>query len=238
MDLIVRFFQLVRHFFWWLARLVALVTLSLCALSSAAQTQADLKSVCPRPFTGTFVPEPEDLRSRNGVLKAQLTYLNFRDSLGQMHYCYRDKDGSQAPNLRVHPGDWLVLTLKNELTDDADKPHAHAKQPLGMRTPCGTGTMDGLSTNIHFHGLYVPPACHQDDVLNTFIAAGAPPFEYRIQIPADQPPGVYWYHPHVHGMSNVQVQGGASGALIVEGIERAVPTVAGLPERVLIIRDQ
>jgi FtsP/CotA-like multicopper oxidase with cupredoxin domain len=155
-----------------------------------------------------------------------------------MHYCYRDKDGWQAPNLRVHPGDWLVLTLKNELTDDADKRHEHAKQPLGMKTPCGTGTMDGLSTNIHFHGLYVPPACHQDDVLNTFIAAGAPAFEYRMQIPADQPPGVYWYHPHVHGMSNVQVQGGASGALIVEGIERAVPTVAGLPERVLIIRDQ
>jgi len=39
-------------------------------------------------------------------------------------------------------------------------------------------------------------------------------------------------------MSNVQVQGGASGALIVEGIERNVPAVAGLPERVLIIRDQ
>jgi FtsP/CotA-like multicopper oxidase with cupredoxin domain len=36
----------------------------------------------------------------------------------------------------------------------------------------------------------------------------------------------------------VQVLGGASGALIVEGIERANKEVAGLPERVLIIRDQ
>jgi hypothetical protein len=34
------------------------------------------------------------------------------------------------------------------------------------------------------------------------------------------------------------VQGGASGALIVEGIEGFNPAVAGLPERVLIIRDQ
>jgi FtsP/CotA-like multicopper oxidase with cupredoxin domain len=49
---------------------------------------------------------------------------------------------------------------------------------------------------------------------------------------------VYWYHPHVHGFSNAQVQGGASGALIVEGIERANPLVANLPERVLVIRDQ
>ncbi len=32
--------------------------------------------------------------------------------------------------------------------------------------------------------------------------------------------------------------GGASGALIVEGLERAIPEVAGLPERVLVIRDQ
>jgi FtsP/CotA-like multicopper oxidase with cupredoxin domain len=32
--------------------------------------------------------------------------------------------------------------------------------------------------------------------------------------------------------------GGASGALIIEGIERTVSEVAGLPERVLVIRDQ
>ena len=32
--------------------------------------------------------------------------------------------------------------------------------------------------------------------------------------------------------------GGASGALIVEGIERSVPELAGLPERVFVIRDQ
>jgi hypothetical protein len=34
------------------------------------------------------------------------------------------------------------------------------------------------------------------------------------------------------------VLGGASGALIVEGIAEARPEVAGLPERILILRDQ
>ena len=34
------------------------------------------------------------------------------------------------------------------------------------------------------------------------------------------------------------MQGGASGALIVEGIERANRLLAGMPERVLIVRDQ
>ncbi len=34
------------------------------------------------------------------------------------------------------------------------------------------------------------------------------------------------------------MQGGASGAIIVDGIENVQPAVAGLPERVLLIRDQ
>ncbi len=94
------------------------------------------------------------------------------------------------------------------------------------------------STNLHFHGLTIPPVCHQDDVLKTSISPDDPPFEYRFRIPADEPPGLYWYHPHIHGFTKAQVLGGASGVIIVDGIERANREVAGLPERVLIIRDQ
>jgi FtsP/CotA-like multicopper oxidase with cupredoxin domain len=196
--------------------------------------------VCPRPLIGSLVPEPEDLRSENGVLKVELTYTNFRDARGQMHFCYRDKDENQAPTLRLNPDDWLVLTLKNELREEpgTEAVHEHGKKDGKPSRTCGTGTMNRLATNLHFHGLSVPPVCHQDEVLNTFISPADPAFEYRLQIPKDQPPGVYWYHPHVHGMSNMQVQGGASGALIVEGIERIKPILGGLPERVLVIRDQ
>ena len=98
--------------------------------------------------------------------------------------------------------------------------------------------MTATSTNLHFHGLTIPPVCHQDDVLKTSISPRDPAFEYRFRIPANQPPGLYWYHPHIHGFSKVQVLGGASGALIVEGIERVNQDTAGLPERVVIIRDQ
>ena len=104
--------------------------------------------------------------------------------------------------------------------------------------PCVSGAMTAKSTNLHFHGLTIPPVCHQDDVLKTSISPSDPPFEYRFRIPANEPPGLYWYHPHIHGFSKVQVLGGASGALIIEGIERANKEVAGLPERVLVIRDQ
>ncbi len=72
----------------------------------------------------------------------------------------------------------------------------------------------------------------------TSIQAGDPPFEYRFRIPENEPPGLYWYHPHIHGFTTEQVLGGASGAIIVEGIERADTAVAGLQQRVLIIRDQ
>jgi FtsP/CotA-like multicopper oxidase with cupredoxin domain len=80
--------------------------------------------------------------------------------------------------------------------------------------------------------------CHQDDVLHTTVEPGDAPFTYRFRIPQDEPPGLYWYHPHIHGFSKQQVLGGASGALIVEGIERARSELAGMPERVFIIRDE
>ncbi len=98
--------------------------------------------------------------------------------------------------------------------------------------------MSLTSTNLHFHGLTVPAVCHQDDVLKTSIQPGDAPFQYKFRIPENEPPGLYWYHPHIHGFSKQQVLGGASGAMIIEGIERANKEVAGLPERVLVIRDQ
>lgn len=98
--------------------------------------------------------------------------------------------------------------------------------------------MTSSSTNLHFHGMIVPPICHQDETIKTLIQPDSPPFEYRIHIPESEPPGLYWYHPHPHGFSERQVLGGASGALIVEGIEKVNRAVSGLPERILIIRDQ
>lgn len=195
------------------------------------------QGVCPRPAAGSTVAEPEDLRSHDGVLSVELTYRNFVDSNGQMLYCYLYKDGSEAPTLRLRPGDLLILHLKNEVR--LPSPLSEGKlQRHAMHDGCTNGGMTAASTNMHFHGLSVPPVCHEDDVLRTMIEPGDRPFEYRFRIPRDEPPGLYWYHPHVHGLTKAQVLGGASGALIVEGIERANSALAGLAERVLVIRDQ
>src|SRR6202522_28729 len=208
------------------------------------QAQEPPREVCPRPAVGTVVPEPEDLRSKNGVLAVDLTVRNQKERDGSVRFCYIYGDGIESPNLRLKPGDLLVLKLKNDLIDPdqavaAQGDHHHAKSgPTSESDPCTSGAMNPTSTNLHFHGLTVPPICHQDDVLKTSVQPTDPAFEYRFRIPENEPPGLYWYHPHIHGFSKVQVLGGASGALIVEGTERANKEVAGLPERVLIIRDQ
>ena len=210
-------------------------------MSACASGQDPAPDICPRPPAGSTVQEPADLHSQSGILKVDLRYRSFVDANGHARYCYISNDGSQAPNLRANPGDLLILSLQNEI---AVPPHAmHHSMPMtapdkAVSGWCAGAEMTPLSTNLHFHGLTVPPVCHQDDVLKTVIQPGDQPFEYRFQIPPEEPPGLYWYHPHIHGFTSPQVLGGASGALIVEGTERANRELAGLPERVFVIRDQ
>jgi FtsP/CotA-like multicopper oxidase with cupredoxin domain len=223
--------------------LIAIGALFLAAQVAASQASATPQDPCPRPQPGSAVQEPADLRSKNGVLELTLTAANSEQADGSTRYCYTDAQGRESPNLRVSPGDEVIIHLKNELKNlqpaTEAAPHVHAApQPGDANSPCSSGIMSPASTNLHFHGLTIPPTCHQDDVLKTSVQPGDTPFEYRFRIPQDEPPGLYWYHPHIHGFSKGEVLGGASGALIVEGIERAKKEVAGLPERVFIIRDQ
>jgi FtsP/CotA-like multicopper oxidase with cupredoxin domain len=211
----------------------------LCLVPNFVRAQSSASQDCPRPSVGSTIVEPEDLRSHDGILKVDLKFRKAPDTNGNTRFCYIAEDGSEAPTLRVNPGDLLILSLKNDMPTSS-KPPPMAMGPRGAAPSetCASSEMTAESTNLHFHGLSIPPLCHQDDVLNTSIQPSDQPFEYRFRIPADQPPGLYWYHPHIHGLTKTQVLGGASGALIVEGIERANKAVAGLTERVLIIRDQ
>ena len=188
---------------------------------------------CP-DAVGTSVASPKELRSRNGRLQVRLWLRNSLDSTGQMQYCYVDEHGDRSPTLRLKPGDLLLLKLKNELSLPSSAPHPHSAAPSG----CPSALMTTNTTNLHFHGLSLSPSCHADDSLHTSIPPFSKAFVYRVRIPNNQPPGLYWYHAHPHGHSEEQVLGGASGALIVEGIAAANPLVAGLPERVLVIRDR
>jgi len=207
---------------------------------------ADAQDCPPRPQSGTVVNDPLSLQSKNGVLSVDLSIAYAVDKFDFPHYCYtyQTSDGpAEAPTLRLNPGDHLVLNLTNKISG---LPGVSPKEMAGMNhlmpgssgDDCSGGEMMPGSTNIHFHGLNIPPICHQDDVIHTLIQPNDPPFQYKIQIPKNDPPGLYWYHPHPHGMTTSQVAGGASGALIIEGMEKLRPEVAGLPERVFVLRQQ
>jgi FtsP/CotA-like multicopper oxidase with cupredoxin domain len=223
----------------------------LLAGSAAAQSA----SCPPRPTTGSVVNNPPELSSQNGVLNASFTFRSSFDTSGYLHECYiyqTTQGPVEAPTLRLNPGDQLALDLTNRLTYLPPPPPGPqaARSTAGMpgmqgmsgRTtpndPCTGGTMVATSTNIHFHGLNIPPICHEDEILSTDIENTDAPFQYRFQIPMNDAPGMYWYHPHLHGEVTLQVNGGAPGALIIGGIEKLKPQVGGLPERVFMVRQQ
>ncbi len=190
---------------------------------------------CPRPAPGGPVTPPAELFSHNGVLNAIFNYFTAVDAAGRTLFCFVTPEGMQAPTLHVLPGDTLNVTVTNLVP--APPPGSPTEVVSNPSNRCGDSTMTITSLNVHYHGTNTAPACHSDEVIHTVINSGES-FQYSLHFPLNEPPGLYWYHPHVHGLAEAAVQGGASGAIIVGGIAQLQPAVAGLPERVLIVRDQ
>jgi FtsP/CotA-like multicopper oxidase with cupredoxin domain len=230
---------------------LALFFFSYCLPRSfAAVSETSDRATCPRYPAGSTLVEPKDLFSSHGILQVSFSYETRVDQYGNVLYCFMSEDGTQSPTLHVRPGDELLIKLKNALspsTTPSFQKHAMAGmcslpefsisgQSHEASANCGGMVMTDTSTNLHYHGTNTPPTCHQDEVIKTLINSGET-FQYDVHFPTDEPPGLYWYHPHVHGISEAAVQGGASDAIIVEGIENVNHDVAGLPERTLIVRD-
>jgi FtsP/CotA-like multicopper oxidase with cupredoxin domain len=135
---------------------------------------------------------------------------------------FRYRSDSIPPVIRVLPGSSLKVEYKNELA-------AQSKEDC-FGHPCMN------MTNLHFHGLHVSPNAPQDDVLDMMASPGET-LHYSVEIPPQQPPGLYWYHTHSHGESYIQDLDGMSGAIVVEGIERYAPEVLNMRERILVLRD-
>jgi suppressor of ftsI len=163
------------------------------------------------------LPEIPELHAQGHTLALTLHAGVTREGNNSFYY----NDRPEAPTLRLWPGDQLAITYVNDLPA---KP-----QETCAITPC----MD--MTNLHFHGLTVSPNAPQDDVLGMMAKPGES-LHYIVAIPKDHPPGLYWYHTHPHGESHRQVLDGMSGAIVIEGMEAYVPGVAGLPERIMVVR--
>jgi FtsP/CotA-like multicopper oxidase with cupredoxin domain len=203
------------------------------ALLMPGQALAADGGVCPREETGAVVTPPPDLYAKDGKLKVKFNYYTSVSNAGLTLFCFVTDAGQESPTLHVNPGDRIVMTVTNMV------PPVPGSGQITTSTDnvCGDATMTDTSVNVHFHGTNVAPTCHSDEVIRTLINSGET-FTYVIHIPKNEPPGLYWYHPHIHGISSAAVTGGACGAIIVEGIENIQPAVAGLPQRVIVLRDQ
>lgn len=190
--------------------LIALLALVACRGGAHNATPAFLPS--PQNGASSLAVLPEVV-STNGV--ATLTLTAALDPAGRPAFFWQGME--VAPTIRVHPGDQIRLHYQNNLPQT-----------------CGLGLES--DSNLHFHGLTVAPVQPADEVIVT----NAPPggsFDYVVTINPDQPPGLYWYHSHPHGLTNWEVNNGMAGAIVVEGIADEIPSLAGLRERVMILTD-
>jgi len=166
---------------------------------------------------GRDLPDAPTVRGRDGLTAVTLEAIT--DQHG--HGALVGDGGTIPPVIHVRPGGTLRVRYDNHLS-----PVSHERCATG---PCGN------MTNLHFHGLHVSPVAPQDDVLGMMAMPGQT-LEYSVSVPRDHPPGLYWYHTHPHGESHRQALDGMSGAIVIDGIERYVPEVMNLRERVLVLR--
>jgi FtsP/CotA-like multicopper oxidase with cupredoxin domain len=171
----------------------------------------------PRNANVYELPEPPVVTSVKGVARLSL-FVGWNEAKSLPQFEFETPNGPyfNGPTIRVNPGDTILLELKNVL------PPAPS---------------DKADINLHFHGLGTSPKPPADDVLGMLAQPGQE-LHYVVHVPKNQPPGLYWYHPHVHGQTSYQVgESGMSGAIIVNGLEHHLPGLAKMKERVIIVRD-
>jgi len=150
-----------------------------------------------------------------------LTLLAINDPVtGKSAFSFEGKE--IPPVIRSSPGSKIEIEYRNRMS--------RTSKEVCVDGPCMN------MTNLHFHGLHVSPNAPQDDVISMMAMPGEG-LHYVVDIPEDQPPGLYWYHTHPHGESYQQSLDGMSGAIVIDGMDRYVPELRGLKERVLGVFD-
>ena len=150
-----------------------------------------------------------EIRSVDGVLTATFEAKSQKIRIGDVTVDATIYNGEYpGPVLRVHPGDTMKIKLVN-----------HAARPM----------------NIHYHGIETSPLDNHDNI-HVSVKPGET-FDYDIKIPESQPPGLYWYHDHTHGISQQNVMEGLSGTLVVEGFAEQFVKLSDIKERIMVLKD-
>lgn len=235
-----------RLTFVWRIVVACAVVLSAAAIADAQNQYRQVRNpdeaairrgAATSPATRTARVDPVDPLGREAALslRVALTQTTIRNPgtkqldrvlLRSYHSAQSDPNAPfVAPTIRVYPGETVRLTLHNQLDRQEGCESGDVNEPHCFNT-----------TNMHAHGLWVSPAGNSDNVLLSIRPKVT--FEYEYNIPADHPSGTFWYHPHRHGSTAVQVGSGMAGALIVEGRRLPTSTSAGDIDTLLRHRDR
>ncbi len=137
-----------------------------------------------------------------------------------------------GPPIKTIAGELLRIRVKNSL-----KPYDSRGWDGDHNVPHALDT-----TNLHLHGMDIAPHLFaplgtSDPLAEMIAIRPGQTFEYPFQLPDDQPPGLYWYHPHHHGSTAVQAVSGMAGVLIVYGAIDEVPEIKAARDIVLAMQD-
>lgn len=175
--------------------------------SAASAAAAALTNCTSRPTNDDAkTTSPPRYASTDGVLTVALTASAQRvDLAGRQAYLYAFNGRVPEPVMETQAGDEVRLHLRNVLAEP---------------------------TNLHFHGLHVSPAGTADNVFIRIPAGEA--LDYAFRIPTRHPAGLFWVHPHLHGLVAKQVSSGLAAPFIIRGEVDRIPEVAAAREHLLI----
>ncbi|CAI5721149.1 hypothetical protein KXD40_004761 [Peronospora effusa] len=153
------------------------------------------------------------VKSSTSELRINLTVMLKRFTSDYVDFNTRSFDGLiPAPTIKLCPGDRLVVTLTNSLEAGRNN-----------------------NTNLHLHGMHVPPVGEADNVIPIVEPGGQRRYTYDIR--ADHPAGTLWYHPHAHGNVNSQLNGMMAGTLIIVDQPADFPIeLAAMDDLVMILQ--
>lgn len=227
--------------------------LSVATLAAAALLMS-VEYRQPAGAQGPAFVEPQVRRSANGLLQTVLEMKLARAVVAGRTIEVSTYEGVvPGPTLRIKPGDLLKFRLINNLTLPGGVPPAQHivfaqdvyERSMSMMRGMAHTLQEGhsaapdpqeqLYSNIHTHGLQVDASGNADNPFLLFKPGES--FDYRIQVPPDQPAGFDWYHPHKHGSTAKQLWAGMTGGIIVEGDLDRLPFVAAAEEKVMILNE-
>uniref|UniRef100_F6YQV7 ferroxidase n=3 Tax=Ciona intestinalis TaxID=7719 RepID=F6YQV7_CIOIN len=180
-----------------------LATLFVVLLVGIYKTEGQCSHSAPCALMGgQNLASPQQLTSSGGSLSMTLTVQVSDIKIDWLTLHRRCYDGVfPGPTWRVKRGDVVNVTVVNTL----GLPHK-TEAPNQLRLP--------NTTNLHTHGLHISSKEPQDNVF-VHIHPGES-YTYSYQIDSENPSGTYWYHPHLHGATLLQVHSGMAGMIIVE----------------------